>query len=115
MPFVEDANSVILDSHLEENDNVFAHELSRNRSADQAWKLVPADEQVLFELDAAKLIGTSFGLHWDYELSPCLADANVDLIYLHLDPINGCGQVVLERVRCHPREYVDQTVVADFR
>src|SRR5262249_51574424 len=99
---------------LEEGDEVLAHELRTDQSADERRILGRTHREVLLDLNDVQAVVVALGLHGENEVDAAPVHADVDLVRLDLaDAPYGRPEVVLQRVARRPGKDVDETVVAD--
>lgn len=83
------------------NEVVF-NKLRRYRTTNQLRKFCGAQNKVLFYLDNAYLISSSFGLNRENILGPAFVYADINLIGFNLPYIRyGCPEMVLKGITGH--------------
>lgn len=97
---------------FEHCDTLFAHELSRYRSAKQLWKFLDTASDILLRLDHAMFVISSLCLNRHHILSTVTVNTDVNLVNLDLSNTFDCrSQVILQWKSCNAQKQVHQPIV----
>lgn len=96
MPLLDYLDLLALQRKFEQGDSACFHELSGERPALQAGKLLLYEPDILRCLYDTDLIFSTLGLHGNYVVTSPFIDADVKLIDLYLaDSFDSCSKVIL--------------------
>lgn len=116
MLFCHHENLNIFLGQLKHSDKAAIQKLRRDWTADVIGKFARAKFNILPRLHGGQLIFSPLCLHRHDVFSAIRVDSDIEFVDLNLpDSLNGRSQVILQRIACDAKKYINDTVVASPR